>query len=124
VQPCRELDVLARRQRRVEHALVRDQPDAGPRGGPAGESHTVDPRLARRRAEQPGEQAQQRRLSRSVRAEEGETVAGAERERDVIDRAAGAEGAREAGRLDEERRMHARGGGAPGGARREGWHAP
>ena len=73
----RELDVLARRERRVEHARVRDESHARPRARAAvsAERHATHEARSPPRREQAGEQPQQRRLARAVRPEQRETIA-------------------------------------------------
>src|SRR6185437_2375491 len=85
VEPRRELHVLARRERAVEHALVRDEPDQRARlrvvaQRPAGDRHRSGGRL-----EQTRDQPEQRRLPRAIGPKERQAVAGRKRQIDAVD---------------------------------------
>ncbi len=105
----RQHHVLERRQRRQQLKRLEDeaeQPLAQRRARilvQSGERDAVEPDVAVARAVEPGEQAQQRRLARTGRADDGDRVAGFDVEADVVE--------------DRERRVAARHDlGQPGGA--------
>ena len=102
VQRGEEREVLARRQLGVEVQLVGEQADPAPKRRRRARAPAAR-RSERRRcvgADQRGEHADQRRLAGAVRAEQADDLAGAERQRDVRQRAAPAEMARDVGQLD------------------------
>jgi hypothetical protein len=106
VQPRRQLDVLANRERTVQHARVAHQPDLRACRGALSQRHAVHVHGALARSEQAGHEPQQRGLPRPVRSEQRQAIAGAEREGHGIHDAAAAERADEPFRLDHRRRLH------------------
>ena len=76
VQPRRELDVLERGERRVQHALMRDQADDGSgAAAPPGSSTPAIRALPLVGRSRPGEDAKQRRLPCPVGPEQREAFA-------------------------------------------------
>ena len=102
-QPRRELDVLARTERAVEHARVRDVADRRAQLRTAGQRHAGDAAASLAGAQQPREHAEQRRLPRAVRPEERQAVASLERERHLAHRDAAAEATAEPASRDHAR---------------------
>jgi len=81
-----KLDVLEGRQRRVEHTLVRDQPDDRASRCTARKVDARDARRTARWAQQPRQHTKQGRLARPVGSEYRETVAVVKREGERADR--------------------------------------
>src|SRR5581483_584638 len=92
VEPAVEVEVLERGQLAVDERLVAEEPDPL-----AGHSHLE---LARGRHEQPGDQAEQRRLARAVRAGEEQERAPVDLEVEIADHVPEAERAPEPARGD------------------------
>src|SRR5688500_2889932 len=97
-----EFDVLDRRERRIQHALMRDEPHDRARGRATGELDAGHSRRAARWTQQSREHPEEGRLPCSVRSEERETIAATETERDVPDRIAATEPAAESDDVDRD----------------------
>src|SRR4030095_10204554 len=90
-----ELDVLERRERRIEHALVRDQSDDRSRVRAGGEFDPGYSRGPTRGSEQTGKYAKQRGLSGPIRTEQCEAFPIPDGERESADGDATPERARQ-----------------------------
>ena len=92
---------LAHGEERVEHELLRDDPERAPRGAIVGDDIVAeDPRRAAIGAGQPGQDRDQRRLAGAVRAEQAEELALPDDEVDARERLHRAETAGDIDRFD------------------------